>query len=232
MSGRHLAWWFAGGFALALLLCLPLQLVLPRLSPPPGLSATGISGSLWSGRLRNAEWNGAALGDLRLGLSPLPLLTGRRELWLRSGQAGLSLSSGRLRGIDDADGVLQLPPLSGLPLRGSLEDARMLFDAEGCRSAGGRVRIELTLPGDALPPILLAGAPACEGRSGKLALLPEEAGGPLPLEATLTVEADGAYSLQTLARSDDPAIRTALLAAGFQEAPGGLSRVDAGRLGG
>lgn len=231
MSGRRLAWWFAGGFALALLLFLPLQLVLPRLSPPPGLSATAISGSLWRGRLRSAEWNGVALGDLRLGLSPLSLFTGRRELWLRSAHARLSLSSGRLRGIDDAEGVLQLPPLAGLALRASLEDAGMLFDAEGCRSAGGRVRLELGLPGNALAPVILSGTPACEGRSGRLVLLPEQPGGPLLPEATLTVEADGGYRLQSLVRSDDPAIRLALLAAGFQDAPGGLGRVDSGRLG-
>lgn len=230
MSGRRLGLWFAGGFALALVALLPLQLLLPKLSPP-GLSATAISGSLWRGDLRNAEWNGARLGDVRLGLSPLPLLSGRRELWLRSAQASLSLSSGRLRGIDDAHGVLPLPPVQGLSMRASLEGARLLFDAEGCHGAGGRVRIELSLADDALAPVILSGTPACEGRSGRLVLLPEQPGGPLLPEATLTVEADGGYRLQSLVRSDDPAIRLALLAAGFQDAPGGLSRVDSGRLG-
>lgn len=230
MSGARLAGWFAGAFALTLLLFLPLQLALRGLSPPPGLSATAITGSLWRGRLHNAQWNGAVLGDLRLGLSPLPLLTGRRDLWLRSPHAALSLSSGRLRGIHDANGVLPLPSRPGLALRASLDEARMLFDAEGCRSAGGRVRIELDLPGE-LPPMLLAGAPTCEGRSGKLVLLPEQGGGPLLLDATLTVETDGAYRLQALAHSDDPAIHSILLGAGFQDAPGGLSRVDTGRLG-
>src|SRR5690606_22140697 len=87
VSDRRPACWFAGSFALALLVLAPLQLVLPRLSPPPGLSAAGVEGGLWRGTLRQAQWRGAALGDLRLGLSPLPLLTGRRRLWLRSPQA-------------------------------------------------------------------------------------------------------------------------------------------------
>lgn len=230
MSGRRLALWFTGAFALALLLCLPLQLVLPRLSLPPGLSATGVEGSLWRGRLRQARWRGAELGELQLGLSPLPLLAGRQQLWLRGPHLHLALQGGRMRGIDKAQGVLPLPSPPGLALRASLEDARMRFDADGCRDAGGRVRIEATLPGDALPPLLLSGTPACDGRSGRIALLPEASGGPLVLEATLSIEADGRYALQTLARSDDPAIRSALLAAGFQDAGGGLSRADAGHI--
>ncbi|GGK09802.1 type II secretion system protein N [Luteimonas terricola] len=231
MSGRRLACWFAGSFVLALLLSAPLQLVLPRLSLPAGLSATGVEGSLWRGALRQAQWQGAELGDLRLGLSPLPLLAGRQRLRLRSPHAALALQRGRVRGIDHAHGVLTLPPLSGLALRASLDDARMLFDDDGCRAAGGRVRLEVALPGDALPPLLLAGTPSCEGRSGTLALVSEDTGGPLLLEATLGIDADSSYTLQTLARSDDPAIRAVLLTSGFQDAPGGLSRVDAGRLG-
>lgn len=232
MSGRSLAGWFAGAFALALLLAAPLQLVLPRLPLPAGLSAAEVGGSLWRGRLRALHWHGVDHGDVDAGLSPLPLLTGRQRLWLRGDDARLALAGGRLRGLDGGDGLVPLPPLAGLALRASLEDARLLFDDSGCRQAGGRVRIEITLPGDTLPPQLLAGTPACEGRTASLVLVTEGAGGPLWLEATLGVEADGRYTLQTTARSDDPAVRAALVAAGFQEAPGGLSRVDGGRLGG
>ncbi|MEN1959273.1 type II secretion system protein N [Luteimonas sp. MJ246] len=232
MSGRGLAWWFAGSFALALLLSVPLQVVLPRLALPPGLSALDASGSLWRGELRQLHWRGAAFGDVRTGLSPLPLLTGHRRLWLRTPQAQLAIAGGRLHGIDGGNGVLPLPSLSGLDLRASLEDVRLLFDDTTCRQAGGRVRIEAALPQGALPPLLLTGSPACAGRTGILSLVPENADGPLHLEASLTIEADGRYALQTLARSDDPAVRMALLAAGFQEAPGGLSRVDSGRLDG
>ena len=55
--------------------------------------------------------------------------------------------------------------------------------------------------------------------------MPEDATAPLWLEATLTVEADGRRSLQASARTDDPGLRAALIAQGFQDAPGGLSRV-------
>ena len=232
MSGRRLLVWFVAAFALALLMFAPLRLVLPRLSLPPGLSATAVEGSLWSGQLRDARWRGTELGDLRLGLSPLPLLAGRQRLRLQAAHASLRLHAGRIRGIDNARGVLPLPAPSGLSLRASLEDASLLFDEAGCREAGGRVRIELTLAGDTLPPMLLAGSPACEGRSGHLALLPEQPTGPMHLEAMLDIDGDGGWRLQTTARTDDPGLRVALLAAGFQEAPGGFSRVDAGHLGG
>lgn len=230
MSGHRLRLVSAIAFAAALLLLMPLQLVLPRLALPPGLSATEIRGSLWRGELRGLHWRGAELGDIRTALSPLHLATGRQRLRLRAPTARLALEAGRLRGIDDAHGVLPLPPLPGLALRAAFEDARLLFDAEGCREAGGRMRIEAALPGDALPPVVLAGTPACSGRTGILALASEDAASPLRLEATLSIETDGQYTLQSLARSDDPAVRTGLLLAGFQEAPGGLSRVDTGQL--
>jgi general secretion pathway protein N len=230
VSGRRLAMWFAGAFALALVALMPLQLVLPRTSWPPGLAASEVGGSLWRGTLRQAHWRGAALGDLRLGLSPLPLLTGRQQLWVRAPHARLAVSAGRLRGISGGNGVLPLPPVSGLALRASLEEARMLFDETGCREAGGRVRIEVALPGDTLPPLVLAGTPACDGRSGRLVLAPEDPTGSLQVEATLSIEADGGYRLQSLARSDDPALRAALMLHGFQEAAGSLSRVLEGRL--
>lgn len=231
MSGRRLGVVFAIAFAAALVVLAPLQLVLPRLALPPGLSAVEIRGSLWRGRLRGLHWRGVDLGDAGAAFSPLHLFAGRQRLALRTGTAALDMETGRLRGIGAADGVLPLPALSGLALRASFEDARLLFDAGGCREAGGRVRIEAALPGDLLPPVILAGTPACRGAAGTLALASEDAAGPLRLEATLSIEADGRYALQALARSDDPAVRAGLLLAGFQDAPGGLSRVDAGHLG-
>lgn len=228
MSARRLVAWFAGAFVLGLLLAAPLQLATMRAGLPPGLSAAGIEGSLWRGRLRDARWHGAALGNLRVGLAPLPLLVGRRELRLATPQAALRLHVGRVRGVSAASGVLPLPALSGLALRASLEDARLRFDADGCRDAGGRVRVVASLPGEATPPLVLAGTPACAGPDGRVVLAPEDAGAPLWLEATLTVRADGRHALEALARSDDPALRALLLGHGFQDAPGGLSRVVRG----
>ena len=43
-------------------------------------------------------------------------------------------------------------------------------------------------------------APACEGRDAVLALVPEEAAGPLRLDATLRVTGDGGYTLRLNAR--------------------------------
>lgn len=229
MSGARLLACFGLACALAALALAPLQLVLPRLSLPPGLSATAVEGSLWNGHLRQARWHGTEIGDLRLGLAPLPLLAGRTRLWLRAPGAALALHAGRIRGVSGARGVLPLPAPPGLSLRAAMEEADLLFDDAGCRTASGRVRVELALDGDALPPMVLAGSPACEGQGGRLALRPEQAGGALWLEAVLDIDREGRWRLQTTSRTDDPTLRAALLAAGFQDAPGGLSRVDAGR---
>lgn len=226
---RGLAWAFAA-FAVAMLLLAPLQLVLPRIGLPTGLGALEAGGSVWNGHLRAAHWRGQPLGDLQIGLAPLPLLAGRQQLRLQGGSARLLLSRGRRAGLAAGDGVVALPPIAGVGLRALLDDARLLFDAGGCREARGRVRVELTLPLDALPPMILSGTPVCEGRGGRLVLLPEDASGPLALEATLDIEADGRYRLQALARGDNPALRRALQAAGFQAAAGGMSRVDEGHL--
>lgn len=231
MSGRRLALCFAVAFAAGLLIAAPLQLFVANVSLPDGLSASRVEGSLWSGHLRRARWQGAALGDVRVALSPLPLFSGRQVLRVETGEATLSLHAGRVRGVSRADGLLPLPAIPGLALRASLEDARMLFGDAGCREAGGRVRVEVAPPGDTIAPLLLAGTPACDGAVGRLALVPEDATHPLWLEATFTVEADGRRSLSALARSDDSALRAALLAQGFQDAPGGLSGVfDAAAL--
>lgn len=60
----------------------------------------------------------------------------------------------------------------------------------------------------------------------------EDPADPLMLEASVTLDADGGYTVQTVTRSEDAAIRAVLLGAGFQAAPGGLSRIDRGHPGG
>lgn len=230
MSWRRGLAWAGVAFLLAVLVLVPLQLVLPRIGLAAGLGAVEAAGSLWNGRLRAAHWRGQDLGDIRVGLAPLPLLAGRQQLRLRSASARVVLSHGRVVGLAAGDGVVPLPPLAGVGLRALLEDTRLLFDAVGCREAGGRVRVELTLPLDVLPPMVLTGTPACEGGGGRLVLRPEDASAPLALEATLDIESDGRYRLQALARGDHPALRAALAAAGFQAAAGGMSRVSDGHL--
>lgn len=225
MSRRRTALWFCAAVVAGLLATAPLQLVVAQLSLPDGLAASRVEGSLWRGRLHQAQWRGVAFGDVRMGLMPLPLLAGRQVVRVDTGQASFLLHAGRVRGVSRVDGILPLPGIEGLSLRALARDARLLFDEGGCRAAGGEVRVDAALPGDAYAPLLLAGAPACDGHVGRVALVPEDATHPLWLEATLTVEADGRSSLSVLARSDEPALRAALLAQGFQDAPGGLSRV-------
>ena len=83
----------------------------------------------------------------------------------------------------------------------------------------------------ALPALALSGRPACDGERARLALAPSQAGPGAPdLTASLEIDRGGAWRIEALARSDDAGLRLALAAAGFQEAPGGLSFVASGRL--
>lgn len=225
MSGLRTALCFAGAFVAGLLIAAPLQLVIADAPLPGGLSASRVEGSPWRGRLHHVEWQGVALGEVRAALLPLPLLAGHKVLRLETGEATLSLHGGRVRGVSRVDGLVPLPSIQGLSSRVLAQDARLLFDEDGCREAGGRVRVEVALPGNAYAPLLLAGTPACDGRAGRVVLTPEDAAHPLWLEATFSAEADGHHTLSAIARSDDPVLRAALLAQGFQDAPGGLSRV-------
>lgn len=233
MSARALAAWFAVALLLSMLLFAPLRLLVAQVGAPPGLSATEVAGNVWAGRLRGAHWRGQALGDVDVGLRPLALLAGVRRWRLQNGAVRIDVLAGRVRGIADGDGLIPLddiPALAGLPLRLSLQDATLAFDDDGCHEAGGRVRVELALPAPSLPPLVLSGTPACDGAVARLALAPEDPAHLLAVEAQVEVEGNGRYRVHALARTQDPAARLALLAAGFQDGPAGLARVDDGSL--
>lgn len=241
MSRRGLLLCFAVAFVAAMPLLLPLRLVSGRLGVAGGsLAADEIAGSVWSGRLRGLRWHQRPLGDVSLRLQPLPLLAGVRRLRVESdatssGARSLAILQGRVRGVEDGNGEFVLAGFPGLPdatARISLRGAALTFSDDRCRGAEGEVRVELQLPAAAsAQPVALAGRLACAGQLGRLVLAPEaSAAQPLALEATLEIEADGRYRLQSLARSDDPGTRLALQLAGFQDSPAGMSRVDAGSL--
>lgn len=237
MSRRGLALCFAAALALAALLLLPLRLALGWLDPDARhLVAAEVTGTVWRGSLRKAYWRGQPLGHVALGLQPLSLVSGVRRVRLTSETLSIDLLQGRVRGLEDGDGELVLERLDGLPglsLRISLQDAAMTFNGARCSRAGGVVRAELRLP-TPLPELPLTGQPSCQQHAGagRLILVPDGtvAAVPVTIEATLEIEADGRYRLQSLARTEDPATRLALQVAGFQDSPSGLSRIDSGSL--
>lgn len=235
------------------------------------VSAQEISGSIWSGTLRGAHLRGQPLGDVGIALAPLSLLTGVARLRVSAGgsaadeamasgsdgdidiDAGADtefsgdLLRGRVAGVEGASGRMSLSNLATLPglsLRIRLDEATLTFADGRCRSAGGRVAVELAWPrtpatpaataaADAAP-LVLTGEVACQERSGVVRMAgASDAGagaGAVRLTALVEIEADGRYRVQSLATTGDDRARLLLQAAGFQDSSGGLSRVDGGAL--
>lgn len=235
MSRRALTLCFLAAMALSLLVCLPLPLALDTTRPAAHFRADEATGTLWHGHLRRVHWHGQPLGDITLKLQPLPLLTGARRVRLLGDTLSLTLLRGRMWGMEDGKGSVffeRLDAAAPLSARISMQDASVTFTDRGCRNAGGVVQVMLEFNAGSLPAIALTGRLACAGQSARLVLAPDPDAPPpaIALEAILQIEQDGSYRLQSLVRGPDPAVQTALVAAGFLEGPGGMSRVDVGNL--
>ncbi|MGH8084940.1 MAG: type II secretion system protein N [Lysobacter sp.] len=239
MSRRALALAFLLALAPMLVATLPLRLALqsPGIDPAAlGLSADGASGSIWSGRLRSVEWRGQPLGDATLALDPLSLLVGVQRLELAtSGPSGDTFSAdllrGRRSGLDNINGQLQLDidrPLAGLVAHLSFDNASLVFSDGRCQKAGGTVEAELVVPGIEAP-IRLQGPVRCDDEAGSIALASIPRPGAPRVEATLGIESDGRYRLQSRVQPAGAFTGLALQAAGFRDTPAGLVRIDSGQ---
>lgn len=227
-------------FLLAFVLLLgafaPLRLALERADVADrGLSAAAVRGTVWSGRMSEASFRGVRLGDLAVRLRPAPLLLGRTQLVLemldRPGRAVL------IGGAGLTDATLSVPvdlSQGPVPLRGELrlQDVTVLFGDSGCETAEGRVVTDLlTRNAEFLQwqgPELSANI-ACRGRALLIPFRGRRDG--TDVSATMTVEADGRYRLETRVVTSDLSLAGALALAGFRQRPDGLTRVDEGRLG-
>lgn len=186
-----------------------------------GLSARGVTGTIWSGRLTDAAWRGAALGTIDAGLAPLSLLRGdvrlnvQRDDALRGPLTGALLLSGG-KGAADLTGNLSLgASLAGVPLDSiRLDGVTARFDRSGrCVEAGGKMTLALALP---VPGLDLAG-----GLTGPVACRAERAEARLASQSgmeTLTLAMDGKGQWRArlaVAAGSDPALGALLRAAGF-----------------
>ncbi len=223
---------FLGALALAIFLP-PLQLAVGWMDfAAQGVAAREAEGSIWNGKLRSTSWHGQALGDLRVGLQPVSLLTGTRVVRITGDSFTLMALSGRTIGVDVVDGGIILAALPGLPaLQTELRfsGVALVFKAGRCVRAEGRVQAHIRWQvGTEDAPILLSGVPECAERAAVLPLR-TVAGSP-GIEAELRIEADGQYRLLALVRDADPVTSVVLRRAGFMDAPGGLSRSMDGRI--
>jgi general secretion pathway protein N len=214
------------GLAAGLLLLLPLRLA-------PGLLATGIAaesveGSLWSGQLRAARWHGLALGDVRVGVSPVSLLGGNLRFSLAGPALQGSILRGGTNGVAGLSGKLALGGGLPLPIAGvSFDGVDAEFSGGACRRAAGQVRL---VPAGALAAATggeaLSGAIRCDGAQ---LLLPLAMG---PARFDMRIDAGGRYraTIAIAIAGADPAGQSALLAAGFAPTPDGAVAILEGSL--
>jgi general secretion pathway protein N len=215
--------WALAGLLGGLVALAPLRWALERADAGRALAARTVSGSIWSGRLSDAQAGHAPLGDLSARLSPMSLLSGTAETWLSgpAGSGGLAVrrNGGGVRALTARlDAVLAV---TGAPVaQAQSAGLTALFRDGRCERASGRLSVTLG------PPIPSAAGLTGEARCDRDAVL-------LPLAApsgeglTLRVRADRSFTAELRLPATDPA---ALAAMGFAPAPGGAALRVEGRL--
>ncbi len=222
-------------FLLALLATLPLRVAAGWLGlDERGLAARAATGSVWSGRLSEAQIGRVPFGDLSARLRALPLLTGTARVALgRPGEAdpfegALTASPGGF-GVDGMTGRLRVAALfAPLPIAAiDLEGVSAGFADGQCRRAEGQVRAMLSgeIAGIGLPSGF-TGTAACAG-DAVLVPLASQTG---MERLALRLFADGRYRIDLSVRPTDETMRAALTAAGFTPGEGGFARQIEGRF--
>ena len=228
---RRLALAWVLGLAVVAIATAPLSLLVKGLLlAPQGLMAIEASGSVWSGALRSARWRGQALGDVSIRLQALPLLLGERRLRVDNASWHGTLLDGSRHGLVGGNGTLpQITALAGSTLSISMEDVVLVFEGQQCVEASGSLQTTLQVASATLPELRLSGVLSCAREQGRVVLV-SVADAPLRVDASLTIDADGRYTLQSTAQAQDLASSLALQLAGFQDTPTGLVRSDSGHL--
>lgn len=223
--------------AVALVLILataPLSLALAGRGPAAGLSAAAVTGTVWNGRLTDAAFRGLRLGDMRVGVAPLSLITGRVRLAFQGGVAqGTARLGPRRIELLDMDAVVPLAVLApSAGLEGQLGLRGFDLDLRGgeCQRAAGEVLLnQLRLAGIELAGLLLAGTPACSGADLLVPLRGQAEG--VDVDVDLRISPAGAYQAQLILRTTRPEVEAALAAVGYRRTLEGYETTFAGQLG-
>ena len=213
-----------GVTVLFLIVLFPLSVALPLAIPrESGLSARQATGTIWSGVLRDAQLAGMPLGDTKVGLLPLPLLTGAARLQFAGPVLrGTLVAASKGFGIAHASGAIDIAsrvkplPISQL----MLDDTAVYFERNRCIQAEGRVRASVSgdLGGVSLPGGL-TGVLKCE--AGRLVVpLVSQSG---MERVDLRIAGDGKWQGEIAIRTTDPAVVDKLVAAGFTPGPRGFA---------
>jgi general secretion pathway protein N len=224
---------FLAALVVALIVLLPLRVAIGWFDMGgKGLAAREAEGSLWFGRLREAQFGPVQLGDVDARLNVLPLFLGRARLSLHRDEAAGGLFDGAVSvtrhsfGLEDLTGQLRTGALFGpLPIATlDLTDVSVHFEGEQCESAEGQVRAGLSgeVAGLALPSGL-GGALSCRGGAAVLPLTGQSG----MEQVNLSFEASGRWRAEVIVRPTDPATIQRLTSAGFAPGAGGyVRRID------
>jgi general secretion pathway protein N len=227
---------FGAAFVIALILFLPLRLAMGWFDlGNTGLTARDVQGSVWFGTLREANFGGVALGDLRARLSPIQLLVGRARIDLSGPGQGTRPFHGAIGvsrhsfGVDDltatlpAGTVFAPVPVSAL----DFDDVSVRFQDGNCRTAEGKVRA--TISGD------LAGINLGQGMTGTVrcdagALLLPLASQAGTENVALRLWGTGRFRAELTVQPTDPTVIQKLVLSGFQPTPRGYMLSIEGRF--
>jgi general secretion pathway protein N len=214
MTRTQLGIIFGALLAVALILTVPLSVALPvRI-----LSARAVSGTIWSGQLKDTAVGRVPVGDVDVGVSPLSLLSASPQASVQGvlGKAKLSRT-----GIADATARLATGASFGaIPLAAiDLDDVTVRFRAGRCETAQGRVKASFS--GDVGGLTLAQGLSGVARCDGGLLLLPLVSQSAME-RLNMRVAGDGSYKAEFIVKSVDPTLIAKLAASGFRSTQGGF----------
>lgn len=208
-------------FLILLVTTLPARVLLDRI---PGVEATGVGGSIWSGRADALAVQGFALGRVEWRLFALPLLRGRLDVDATISPPDGNGSARCLIGMNQrahcsrvvANLPLEFLPLSSLPQgwTGRIEANFTELNIERGWPTAARGQLEvrdLNRPTNAGATSfgsykLVLPAPDTQATEGALIGALSDTGGPLNVVGTLRLSADRSYVIdgRVAARNDAP----------------------------
>jgi general secretion pathway protein N len=172
----------------------PLSLAIPLFGLDTVVAARRAEGSMWNGRLYDAQIGGVPFGQAGVKLRLLPLFVGhvRVDLSNATGSGGVTRWPGG-QGIDDVNANLAIGAVAGqIPFdRAIFEDVTIHFAGTHCARADGRLRLIMRYPlAEQQPAPVLSGTLKCDGDAVAVRLA--DAGGAVLLN--LRLSSDGSYS--------------------------------------